>query len=82
MYSIGSFSNDLMSASVISIIGIIILYNISSTCAFKCYIVNSCLVDPDANLIARFKALDPTKFVFFCSKMFKWDSSKFNENSF
>jgi hypothetical protein len=78
MYSIGSFSNVLMSASVISIIGIIIFYNISSTCAFKCYIVNSCLVDPDANLIARFKALDPTKLVFFWSNMFKWDSNKIN----
>jgi hypothetical protein len=82
MYSIGSFSKLFMSASVISIIGIIIFYNISSTWAFKCYIVNSCFVDPDANLMARFNAFDPTKFVFFCNKMFKWDSNKFNENSF
>lgn len=82
MYSIGSFSNVLMSASVISKIGIIIFYNISSICGFKCYIVNSYLVDPDANLIARFKAFEPTKFVFISNKIFKWDSNKFNENSF
>ena len=71
MNSIGSFSNVLISFSVTRIIGIIIFYRISTTNGFKCYIVKSCFVEPDANLIAMLSAFDPTKNVFFYIKIFK-----------
>ena len=82
MYSTGSVSKQLMSFSVIIIIGIIISDIIDDTYSFNLFIVISNFVARDMNFIAKIRQSDATKECFELKIICKWDSSNGIEKFF